>query len=318
MKRKKRRNSLLIFSLILLNILLVILVLSTFYVIINTGLFEKDSIDDRDLKYWSYNDRGYIVDSESFNLTGSKDVCWLMIHSYTATPKEMKELAYKINNKFGDQVYVPLLNGSGRYPSLIQDKNIDLWYLQVDKLYSRINKECKQVNVVGSSLGAALSLELAENHKINHLFLLNTFLHIHEKWYYILSCEEQLKLFGKSLAYEKKHKIANLNSEIGRKNHIAYWNMPYEPIMNSLDTLQEITNNLYNITSPLIMIHSRNDMTADWRDVNLIYNKSSSNIKFVKWFNKSNHILLMDYNKSEVINYILDSEDNIRQIEAKS
>lgn len=296
---------------ILYSILILVIMISLIFLNYKTGIFNQKDIDKRDLDYWEY-ENGYIKGTQSYNITGNNETCWLLIHSYTSTPKEMEELSQAISANFNDTIIVPIQKGSAQTPSKILNESVDTWYNQMADEYDILSKSCKKINVVGSSIGGTVSIKLSENKKVNNLYLVNTYLHPTYRFYYIINPEFYLKYFSEILSYTKKSQIAQINSEEGRKNHIAYWNMPYKPIRNSLDIINNLEDNLDKINNTVIIAHSKNDKTASPDYAQKIYNKISSNNKKIKWFNDSNHLLLLDYDKEEVINYIINSEKEFR------
>ena len=166
-----------------------------------TGIFQQEKIDDRDLKTWTYIN-GSIEGTSEFTLAGTNDTCWLLIHSYTSTPREMSALAHTIHETFADTIHAIRLSGHGETPSRLLDKTLDVWYLEVEQAFIELQNKCDKVNVVGSSFGATLALRLAENKDFNHLYLLNTFLFTPFRKLFILT---------DSFTYAKKYKIAPIN-----------------------------------------------------------------------------------------------------------
>lgn len=304
---KSQKEKRLIFSLIL------ILFLSLFLLIIqNTGVLQANSIDIRDRNFWEY-ENGIQKDANEFTINGNNETCWILIHSYTSTPKEMKELADKINIEFGDFVYVPRLKGHGKLPSHINDLVLDDWHFQIKNDYKNLKNQCNKINIVGSSIGGTIALKIAQENEINNLYLVNPFLSVPYKKYYILKLEDYLKFIGPIIYYSKKTKIAQINDKEGLKEHISYWNMPVLPIRNSLDFFTKTEENLYLINETILIQHSINDKTASFKSSNIIFNNINSQNKKIILFNRSNHLLLMDYDKKEAINNIISFEKNLRE-----
>ncbi len=281
---------------------LVVLIVVLLLLFSKTGFLQKSFIDNRDLEKWDYTNN-QIVGSEEFRLQGNHDYCWILIHSYTATPKEMKELGHSINTKFNDTVYAIRLSGSGQAPSQINDKSLEIWYEEVQSVYIDINNECNNVNVVGSSLGADLAMKLAEEKNLGRLYLVNPFL---------ITKFKPLFVFSSLIHFVKKGKVAQINDERGLNEHIAYTNMPLNPIKNSFSFIEERIQNINRITEQTMILHSINDKASSLKNAKMIFDNINSTNKKIIWFNQSNHILLMDYDKEAVIKSILDFELSAR------
>ena len=84
-----------------------------------------------------------------------------------------------------------------------------------------LSNECNNINVVGSSFGAALAMKLAEEEDLKQLYLINPFL---------VTRFKQLFTFSNLIHFVKKGKVAQINYNQGLKEHIAYINMPVNPV----------------------------------------------------------------------------------------
>lgn len=274
----------------------------------STGIFQPEKIDDRDQKSWSRTN-GIINGAEEFTYVGKNETCWLLIHSYAASPGEMRGLADAIYTRFGDTVVGIRLDGHGELPSKLENKNLTHWYSQVNVQVEEGMQYCKKLNVVGSSLGGVLALRVAQEHDINNLYVLNPFLTKTHVWYKILPFELRLRLLSELFRYDKKTKIANINDIEGMNKHIAYWNMPYAPLRTSLPFIKETRKQIPKITEPIFIAHSKYDRVAAFSGAREIHAQTSSASKEIFIVNKSNHVLLLDYDREEVINKVLAFED---------
>ena len=276
-----------------------------------TGLFQESEIDVRDLTYWNY-ENGVIIGAEEYTLKGSNETCWILIHGYTSTPTEMELLAKAVNKEFNDFVYAPRLKGHGEVPSHVLEENISTWYKQIEEIYLDLNKSCGKINVAGSSIGGALALKLATEHELKNIYLVNPFLYTVYKFYRGLPSKTYIRLFGGITKYNKKTQVAQINDPAGLEVHIAYWNMPYVPMKNSFDYINDLMNNLGEIEEAILIQHSINDKTAGKTTVMRIQEEAGSDEIEVVWFEKSNHVLLRDYDKEQVINNIIEFEKSHR------
>ena len=306
---KKRKSFFSKFKLAFLSSPVFIILVAMLLLNWQTGIFSPDKVDDRDSEYWNFTSSGFIEGAEPFSLEGNNETCWLLIHSYTATPAEMKELATALNSKFNDTIVVPALDGHGKLPSQVQDKNLSYWYTQMENEFLNLKGSCDKVNVVGSSFGSALSVHLAEEQELNNVYLLNTFLYLSKPWYSIVPRGVYISLFADYLHYSKKGQLARINDEEGLKTHLAYWNMPYTPVKRSFPFIAETIINISKITGPLFIAHSPNDVVANPKNALLLSNLSSSIQKEVHWYPESNHVLLKDFNRKQLIADIIKFEE---------
>ncbi|MBN2421330.1 hypothetical protein JXB27_03570 [Candidatus Woesearchaeota archaeon] len=283
-----------------ISVILVLIVFISLYWF--TGIFQANKIDDKDLKKWNFSN-GVIIGAEEFKVNGSTEYCWLLIHGYVGTPAEMKKLAERISFEFNDTIHAPRLSGNGEVPSALLNKTIDIWYGEVSEDFDEMKKSCKHVNVLGSSFGGTLSLRLAEENDFDNLYLLNTFL---------VSKYEPLFIFSEILGYGKNSLLQTINDPEGRKNFITNKAMPFVPVKKSLSFIKITRENLDKITESAAVFHSKRDITADYQSSEKIYSEISSKIKEINLYKKSSHILLLDYDKEDIINKIIEFEKQNR------
>ncbi|MBI3334715.1 hypothetical protein HYZ97_04460 [Candidatus Pacearchaeota archaeon] len=288
-----------------LAVLLTIVAIFIINLSIETGIFQKSKIDSRDLKYWSYDESEFIENASAFSIEGDNETCWLLIHSYVATPLEMSELAHEINIGLNHTVFVPLLEGHSQVPSELLGKNLDYWYLQISEELLKVQRKCNKVNVLGSSLSVPIVLKLAEENELNAIFALNSFIYMPYKVVRVLPLRTFIYLFTPFVHYNKKIEIAQINNPEGREIHVAYWNMPYQPIRDSFQFIDESRDNLNKIDEPVFIAHSMKDPTAGKKSAEVIYENVNSGVKELKWYNNSSHVLLLDYDKIALIRDII-------------
>lgn len=277
-----------------------------------TGIFQASKIDNRDLELWNYTSGGLIQNAEEFTIQGSNETCWYMIHGYTSTPDELRELATEINKEFNETVFVTRLNGHGEVPSHILDLDLYDWFEQTSSEFDKLSEYCKEINLVGFSFGGALSTRLAEERETGRVYLLAPYIFANYEIYFIIKLEIYIDMVSESLKYSKKAKVGQINSPEGLSKHITYINMPYAPIKNSKQFFKDIKENLNLIEEPVLLQQSKNDRASSIKSSEYIFDHISSENKKIIIFEKSNHILIADYDKEDVINNIIDFEKDTR------
>jgi carboxylesterase len=288
---------------------IIVLMISFVFLFFSTGFLQMNSIDKRDLAVWDYSDEGVMVGAEEFFIEGNKDVCWVLVHGYVSTPAEFRGLAGNISNNFGDYVYVPRLKGHGELPSHVLNLSLDDWYEQIEIVYNNLEDECGEINFVGSSFGGALSLRVAEDYDIGRLYLLDSYLNptYRKKW--ILPLNLVIDYTSSIFNYIKKGKsIAQINNPEGISNYLTYYNFPLTPVKNSRGFLDETRLRVKEVDEPTLIIHSPGDQTASYEEMRDVYFELDVEKEFFST-NKSNHIILLDYDNQEAINKILEFEE---------
>ncbi|MGM0629438.1 MAG: alpha/beta hydrolase [Patescibacteria group bacterium] len=278
-----------------------------------TGVFSPDTIDETDKIEWEHNKDGLIAGQDSFVLDGSREQCWLLIHSYTSTPDEMRELANVLNEKFGEYISAPRLKGHAKLPSELEDLSLRDWYDQIEVDYVNLSERCEGVSVVGSSIGGIIAIRLAEDHEVDSVYAVNSFFNIPYNFYYVLKPEVYLEFLGPHLHYVKKNKTGRIADPEGGQEHFSYLNLPLEPIINSKQFFIETKKNLDRIKEPIFIAHSTEDPVSSFEGVREAYEMiPSEDKKFLKVRN-SEHILLRDYDKLKIIKGVIKFEKSLRQ-----
>ncbi len=272
-----------------------------------TGLFRPYDIDIADQSSWTRDAGGVITGHDSFTYTGTTDHCWLLIHSFAATPDEMRGLAERLSIDLGQCIVAPRLNGHATLPSDVQRYTMEEWYTQVENAHAELAKSCDQVSVVGSSIGGALALALAERHDLAAVYAVNPYLyHTPVKWHYFGTPEWYMETFEPLLHFVRRRTVAQIADPVGLSEHVAYYHLPVRPMVASKDFFATVERDLPHISEPLLILHSISDPVSDFSSTatNIHETVSSSNKKLIP-YSASEHILLRDYDREDVIDEIV-------------
>jgi carboxylesterase len=270
-----------------------------FFVLVRISTFSD--YDSRDLSYWDYTDEGLIQGAERIEYSGNSGECWLLLHAYITSPQEYDELAPRLYNERNATVVAPRLLGHGERASNILNLTYGDWYSQVEEEFILLSEDeiCEEIYVVGSSLGGSLSTRLAEQYNFSGLILVNSFLDF--PYYQRIL----VKTVGGVLGGYNKLKLAVINDPEGVLDIITYHTMPYAPLSSLLSEAELNKENLSQVTEPVLLVHSHQDIVASYKGAETIYNSISSEEKRLIWFDRSGHILLKDYDKNEIMDLVV-------------
>jgi esterase/lipase len=95
-----------------------------------------------------------------------------------------------------------------------------------------------------------------------------------------------------------------INDPNGRKAFKSYFLMPLASVMEIIKLQEEVRKRLEKITVPTLILHSRHDTTAPFESVAYLENHLGSRQIQAVVFEKSNHVLTLDYDKKEVISAV--------------
>ncbi len=228
------------------------------------------------------------LDGKSFILTGNH-IGILLIHGFTATTVEVRRLADYLHNK-GFTVSAPLLPGHGTSPEDLNYKNFSDWINCVDEAYLSLKNICTSILIGGESMGAVLSLFLAEKYPdIKALLLYSPAIKI-----------SNLK-YSKALKYVKPIIKKKYSKEI----------MPWQgytvyPVFaaNELLLLQEmVLENISQVSQPIIIFHGAHDKTIDQDSSDVIFTSVNSSLKIKQNMKSSGHVMLLDNEFEEIADH---------------
>lgn len=204
----------------------------------------------------------------------------LLIHGFTATTAEVRLLA-EVFRELGFTVAAPLLPGHGTTPQDLNNIKYCQWLECVEDSYRELAAKCDQVVVGGESMGAVLSLYLAQEHsEINALLLYSTAIKVHSL------------RFAKYLQWitPLKNKSNNDPNDTRWQGYTVY---PMKAAVEFGKLQKRVISNLRIITQPALILQGIYDKTIDEDCGQLIYNAIRSDIKDLKIMQQSGHVMLL-------------------------
>ena len=245
----------------------------------------------------------------------------LLIHGLTGSPFEMKYLARKLN-KAGFTVKGPCLEGHCTTLKNLSKTNWEDWYRSVHKSFIEMKKSSDTVSVVGLCMGALLSLHLSYEFasEVAALSLISTTLfydgwslpwfkfllpvayYIPFRYIYSYSETEPYGIKNKPL----RERIVNLM----KNDSIAYTKTPAASMHELFKLIREVKRELPAITTPALILHSREDDLTSIKNPDYVEEKIGSKIVRKIILDDSYHMMTIDNQKDrvaeETINFFLE------------
>lgn len=142
-------------------ILVIVSAIFLFLIYNNTGLFNIENTNYRDLNFSKP-----LKGGEPFEFTQKSKKAVLFIHGFPGSPK-MFYMARELAIKDGYDVYSPRLPGFSSTEEEFVDTNFSMWFEYIRDYYTDIRERYDNFYVVGHSMGGALTLKLAQELKGN-------------------------------------------------------------------------------------------------------------------------------------------------------
>ncbi|MDA3814899.1 MAG: alpha/beta fold hydrolase [Patescibacteria group bacterium] len=239
---------------------------------------------------------------------GKKKIGIILIHGWTANPRQLYVLA-KMLNDVGYWVFIPLLSGHGTSPEELEEMKWQVWLEDVIKSIDFTEKKYNfdQTFLGGISLGGNLSLLASLKRKVDGVFLLGTPFHI--KNHFWVWSGSKIMLFFKKYVIKKYPKDTALNIP---KNH-SYNRFPVRSGRECLKAIRSSALKLNKVKTPLLIVQTNSDYLVAKYSPWIIFNRAKSKIKKLQWIQSkhNSHTLTREETKdffSVIHNFIKEIE----------
>ena len=217
----------------------------------------------------------------------------LLLHGFTGSPYEMKELGLSLQKK-GYTVSVPLLCGHGTSEKELMKCNWYDWFENTKQALFQLRKSCTRVMVVGLSTGATLALHLAAHYQVDGVVAMSPALILKG-----LSAKF-IPFVPPFIRYHSKDGGPDISDAEARRKAVSYQKTPIKAAKQILKLYAHVKMDLPEIYAPVLIIQADKDHVVDAAGARLIYdNISSSNKQFLK-LSKSFHVITLDVEKEIV------------------
>lgn len=226
-----------------------------------------------------------------FYLESNGTIGVLLIHGFSASPYEVKELGMSLNRR-GITVYGVRLAGHGADYRDFGDYTYQDWVESTDNGLNAIKYSSDKAFVGGVSLGGDIALDIAKRENISGIILISApvkFLDESSKYAYIarwfLNTLPNEKLKAADMKYYYKDRsveaVYQLNEYINNE------------VMIGLDKIEE----------PILIMQSVNDITVDYKSAEILYNMTnSSRNKVMIPYVASSHVIVNDMEREKLFN----------------
>ncbi len=243
-----------------------------------------------------------IKGANPFFFNNNSRVGILLLHGFTSTPFQFKELAEYLTSK-GMTVYAPLIAGHGTSPEDLIDTTPEDWKESVRKAYLKIKEKADKVIIVGNSFGGNLAFYLAREMEEKPLGVisLGTPIKLRFEWFIKL----RLYLYGWAKKYYKKAKRVYRIDYTDMQDEVTYPVIPIKSLRDFLSFLREETvPHLGKIKVPTLIIHANTDFVVNPKSAIYIHQHLGSEHKEIYWFGSGHHVVMNDKKRDQLFDRI--------------
>lgn len=227
----------------------------------------------------------------------------LIIHGFTGSPADARELTAYLERTLGAQVAVPQLPGHGTQPEDLFRVTADDWYATVKNAYDQLAAHHQRVAIIGISFGANLMLKLASERRPAALVGLGTPARLRHHWL-IRTGVKFMKLFTKT--YVKKGDFRNEHIPDYRQS--AYDRIPLVALEEFLRFLERHMTPaiLARVTAPVLLIQSSIDPIVAPGSAQFFGRYLGSTVQEFRMRDHQRHLLIQGPGKQELFTEIVE------------
>lgn len=220
----------------------------------------------------------------------------LLLHGFTGSPSEMRLLGDHLNRE-GYTVLAPRLAGHGTTPADMSGTRWPHWYGDAEDGLCLLGGLCREILVVGLSMGGLLALALAAEHPVAKAVSVNAPIRILDKRLPFLPFYRLFRTFERRQAPAPR---------INTAYNVAYDRVPLASLASLLDLIRHTDALLPAVTAPVLLVQSRHDHTVSPDSVLHIHGRLGSAVKPLVWLEHSGHVATIDNEHQLLFQHISD------------
>src|SRR3989304_2800321 len=229
---------------------------------------------------------------EEFTLGHGHAAC-LLVHGLGCGPIQMRELAEDLR-EWGFTARGILLPGHCGDTDGLALSTLHDWSEKVEAEYRQLKNEYKDVVVIGFSLGALLTLQLALHYPIGRIVLMGTPLFLIREYLPINALIGVSKIFLRKVKTWKKRCYIESETHTGYLHQPINSHYPLQTLHGIKQIIKTIKPRLKDIRSAALVIHSKKDMIAAPASARYVIKHLGSTDKRLVGRLRGNHLFRYD------------------------
>lgn len=232
--------------------------------------------------------------AEPFFLRGNRVGC-LLLHGFTGTPNEMRELGTRLHSQ-GCTVLAPALAGHAtKIEDMIPTRWED-WYRTATEAYDQLTQNCDAIFPIGLSLGGMLALHLAAHRQVRGVVAVSAPSSV--KGWHILPFRILSPLVRFIPTVKKNLKHSDAHDPNLDMWHLRYMEHPTAAATSMIrDFFPHVMTDLRDVHAPALLIQARGDRVVPRDSMQTLYTHLGSSEKEMVWLEIGGHQALEDLDK---------------------
>ncbi|WP_066955466.1 alpha/beta hydrolase [Streptomyces lushanensis] len=216
----------------------------------------------------------------------------LLCHGFTGSPQSLRPWAEHLA-EHGLTVSLPLLPGHGTRWQDMQLTGWQDWYAEVDRALGELLQRCRQVFVLGLSMGGTLALRLAAKHgpAVDGIVVVNPAIALHGAAARVLPVLRHLVPTA-----------GGLTSDIAKEGvkELGYDRVPLHAAYSLRKFFALVDGALPEVTQPLLLLRSPQDHVVPAADSATILGRVSSRDVREVLLEQSYHVATLDHDAERI------------------
>ena len=248
---------------------------------------------------------------QPFLLKGtSRELGVVLVHGFTAAPREMKGLADYLH-RHGVWVYAVRLKGHGTSPDDLARCCTEEWRESVDNGYAIMKQLCARVIVGGFSFGGGLALDCAARHdEVAGVFAVSPPMRL----------QNFSARFAPSVAVWNRF-MNLINIQAGKLEFVQtapehpdvnYSRLPIAGLVELEHFMKGLAQRLAGMCAPALIVQSLGDPVVHPSGTKQLFEQIGSKLKYYRTFDYKRHGILSGSGAEQVHEVIFDFVRNVR------
>lgn len=212
----------------------------------------------------------------------------LLLHGFTGTTADVRMLGRFLEGK-GYTCHAPLYKGHGVPPEELVHTGPEDWWQNVIGGYEFLkNKGHQEIAVAGLSLGGVFSLKLGYTVPIKGIVTMCAPMYI----------KSEEVMYEGILQYAREYKkLEGKSEEVINREMQEFLKTPMKTLKALQNLITEVRNHVDTVYSPAFVVQARHDHMINTDSANIIYNEVENDVKQIKWYEESGHVITFDKEK---------------------
>ncbi|WP_088006500.1 alpha/beta hydrolase [Indiicoccus explosivorum] len=215
----------------------------------------------------------------------------LLLHGFTGNSADVRMLGRYLEKK-GYTSMAPHYKGHGTDPEKLVKTGPEDWWQDVVDAYGRLKDEgYEEIALAGLSLGGVFALKLGYTVPVKGIITMCS----------PMSMKTTELMYEGVLEYAREYKKYEGKDEAVIEREVAaLQETPMESLPELRNLVYEVKEEIDHVYAPLFVVQGRKDSVIDPKSAEVIYDRTESTDKQIKWYEKSGHVITLGPEKEQL------------------